>query len=258
MVADRPSTSNAAETFLGRQPILDRQQALFGYELLFRSSHENHADVTNPSGATADVVCKAFSELGLADALGTNRAFINVDCDLLASDAIELLPPSVVVLEISAAEILDEVVYTRCCALKSKGYEVSVAGLELAMNALPRLGEIATYVKIDIDAILETELASTVSQAKGNTWKLIASRVESLEAMQRCMTLGFDYFQGYYFAHPIILEGRKLDTSTQGLMQLINLIHTDAEAGKLEAAFKPEPGLTINVWILVDPVGIGI
>ena len=242
------------QIFLGRQPILDRQQALFGYELLFRSGHENHADVSNPVRATADVVCKAFAELGLADALGDCRAFVNVDRDLLGNDAIEFLPADLVVFEVTATEILDDAVLARCAALRELGYPISVAGIEKAMEALPRLRNLAAYIKVDTDALSSRSLDAVATLLQGQGGKLIAGRVESQDALHRCQELGFDYFQGYYFARPVILEGRKLDASTQGLMHLINLINTDAEVEKLEAAFKREPGLTVNLLRLVNSV----
>lgn len=245
------------QIFLGRQPILDRQQALFGYELLFRSGHENHADVSNPVRATADVVCKAFAELGLADALGDCRAFVNVDRDLLGNDAIEFLPADLVVFEVTATEILDDAVLARCAALRELGYPISVAGIEKAMEALPRLRNLAAYIKVDTDALSSRSLDAVATLLQGQGGKLIAGRVESQDALHRCQELGFDYFQGYYFAKPVILEGRKLDASTQGLMHLINLINTDAEVEKLEAAFKREPGLTVNLLRLVNSVGAG-
>ena len=41
------------EVFIGRQPILDRSQALIGYELLFRATTENLAHPANAAAATA-------------------------------------------------------------------------------------------------------------------------------------------------------------------------------------------------------------
>ena len=56
--------------FLGRQPILDREQRLHAYELLFRSGSRNFAEVTDGVQATATVIANAFSELGIEAALG--------------------------------------------------------------------------------------------------------------------------------------------------------------------------------------------
>ena len=65
--------------YLGRQPILDAQLHLAGYELLFRSGTTNAAQFADGTQATASVVAHAFTELGIGDALGFRRGFINVD-----------------------------------------------------------------------------------------------------------------------------------------------------------------------------------
>ena len=64
---------NLLNVFLGRQPILDRQQQLFAYELLFRSGSENNVNCAGPfdgNQATATVISNAFTEFSMADALG--------------------------------------------------------------------------------------------------------------------------------------------------------------------------------------------
>ncbi len=43
------------ERFIGRQPIFDHRQKLFGYELLFRTGEVNAAGPTDGESATADV-----------------------------------------------------------------------------------------------------------------------------------------------------------------------------------------------------------
>jgi EAL and modified HD-GYP domain-containing signal transduction protein len=245
------------EVFLGRQPILDRQQALLGYELLFRSSQENWADVPSPREATADVVCKAFAELGLADALGHHRGFVNVDRDLLFDDAIHLLPSNIVILEIPAHLLVQEDIQQRCLELKQVGYQFCVTHVEKAMDTIGALSHVADYVKVDTDVISPEALSAAAHLLKSSGAKLMACRVESLETQHLCESLGFDYFQGYYFAHPVVLEGRKLDSSAAGLLRLINLLSSDAELPELEAAFKVEPGLTVNLLRLVNSVGAG-
>ena len=89
------------EVFIGRQPILDRDQQLFAYELLFRSgSHKNSADVHDNLAASASVIIHAFGDLGIDRALGPYKGFINCDEELLLSDIIEILPTDKIVLEV--------------------------------------------------------------------------------------------------------------------------------------------------------------
>ena len=59
--------------FLGRQPILGREQQLIAYELLFRDgvpAANGSADITDPTQATATVITNAFTELAAHAALG--------------------------------------------------------------------------------------------------------------------------------------------------------------------------------------------
>src|SRR5690606_17399907 len=86
--------------WLGRQPILDAMADTIGYELLFRSSDANAANVADNCSATASVINYAFSELGIASVLGDHRGYINFDSQLLMSDVVELLPPERTVIEL--------------------------------------------------------------------------------------------------------------------------------------------------------------
>ena len=255
-----PARDQLREVFIGRQPILDRDEGLAGYELLFRATAENSArvdSVTAATTATADVVCKAFAELGLANVLGQARAFINVDAAFLASDLVELLPKDTVVLEIDVAAFADESLLPRCQDLKSKGYAFSLSGVTDVGDQLWPLVDLATWLKINIDSLPGDRL-QTSARALGTTRRtLIAAHVESQTQMELCRLLGFHLFQGYYFAKPAIVEGRKLDASTHGLLRLIKLVADEADPARLDAAFRTEPALVINLLRLTNSVGVG-
>lgn len=248
------------EVFIGRQPILDKDQGLAGYELLFRATAENSARVDSATAATvatADVVCKAFAELGLANVFGHVRAFINVDAMFLESDLVELLPKDIVVLETDVAAFATPSLLTRCQELKAKGYAFSISGVTDVGDRLWPLVDLATWLKIDIDGLPGDQL-QTSARALGTTRRtLIAAHVESQPQMELCRLLGFHLFQGYYFAKPVIVEGRKLDASTQGLLRLIKLVAEEAEEARLDAAFRTEPALVINLLRLTNSVGVG-
>lgn len=256
-----PETRNQLrEVFLGRQPILDKDQGLAGYELLFRATTENSAQVDNipaATAATADVICKAFAELGLSNVFGQVRAFINVDAEFFGSDLLELLPKDIVVLEVDVSAFVDGSLLPRCHELKSRGYAFSISGITHIGDHLWPVVDLATWLKIDTDG-LSGEQLQTAARALGTTRRtLIAAHVESQTQMELCRLLGFHLFQGYYFTKPVIVEGRKLDASTQGLLRLIKLVADEADEARLEAAFRTEPGLVINLLRLTNSVGIG-
>lgn len=252
------SRDQLSEVFIGRQPILDKDQALIGYELLFRATTESPVRPENAATATADVVCKAFAELGLANVLGQARAFIKIDPEFLASDFIGFLPKDTVVLEIDAAAFADGALLERCRELKKLGYAFSLSGVTDVGDSIRPLADFSTWIKVDVGAVPGDQL-QTIARALSTTRRpLIAANVESHTQMALCRVLGFQLFQGYYFAKPELVEGRKLDASMHGLMRLIKLLADEADIVRLEAAFRVEPGLVINLLRLTNSVGAGM
>ncbi|MCP2937995.1 hypothetical protein NK983_35405, partial [Salmonella enterica subsp. enterica serovar Typhimurium] len=58
-------TAATNNIYVGRQPILDRNRALYAYELLFRSGNVEQAEFHCDVSATARVITSVFNELGL-------------------------------------------------------------------------------------------------------------------------------------------------------------------------------------------------
>lgn len=251
------SESAADQLFLGRQPILDRDQQLFAYELLFRSGSQNFADVTDGVQATATVIANAFTELGVAAALGKHRGFINVDEQFLFSDMLELLPRQSVVLEILETVPPTPAVVERCRALKAAGFTLALDDVVQLEPAFAELLAVVEIVKVDIQPLSRVELMQLCMKLKPMGKQLLAEKVDSREQMEQCLKLGFTLFQGYYFAKPTIIAGKKLDHSQLSLMKLMGLLLGDADTCELEAALKPEPGLTVNLLRMTNSVGAG-
>ena len=251
------SEAAADQLFLGRQPILDREQRLHAYELLFRSGSANFAQVTDGVQATATVIANAFTELGVEAALGSHRGFINVDEQFLFSDLLELLPRHAVVLEILETVPPSPAVIERCQALKAAGFTLALDDVIQLEPQFAELLALVEIVKVDIQPLSRVQLMQLAMKLKPMGKQLLAEKVDSREQMEQCLKLGFSLFQGYYFAKPTIIAGKKLDHSQLSLMKLMGLLLGDADTSELEAALKPEPGLTINLLRMTNSVGAG-
>lgn len=251
------SENAADQLFLGRQPILDCEQQLFAYELLFRSSSHNAAEFTDGHHATATVIVNAFGELGIEAALGGFCGFINVDEAFLLSDLLELLPKESVVLEILETVRPSPVVIERCRELKAAGFKLALDDVIQVDPAFEALIALVDIIKVDIQYLTLDQLNALVTKLKPLGKKLLAEKVDSREQMEQCQKLGFTLFQGYYFAKPTVIAGKKLDHSQLTLMKLMGLLLSDAEMPALEAALKPEPGLTVSLLRMTNSVGAG-
>ncbi|MDR0441424.1 MAG: EAL domain-containing protein [Candidatus Accumulibacter sp.] len=251
----------SSKIFLGRQPILGREQQLLAYELLFRSGPivaGNQARINDPAQATATVIANAFSDLSVTETLGPYRGFINVDERFLFSDLIEALSPELVVLELLESVPPTPEVVARCRQLRDLGFCLALDDVIKVDETYRPLLELAEIIKVDVPNVAPGELAALVEELKPFGKKLLAEKVESAEQVETCKRLGFDLFQGYYFARPVIIIGKKLKPSQLSLLRLLELVMRDAETRDIENAFKVEPGLTVNMLRLSNSVSNGL
>jgi c-di-GMP-related signal transduction protein len=245
------------DIFLGRQPILDRDQRIVAFELLFRAGNTAGVTVTDDMHATASVIHHAFSEMGVQTVLGSQLGFINISAEMLLSDMVELLPKAQVVLELLETIHVDNAIIERCRALKQQGFTLALDDFVFNESYRPLLA-LVDIVKVDLLLHSQDELRLAVNQLKQWPVKLLAEKVDSAEQAAYCHSLGFDLFQGYYFARPLVLSAKRADPSQMALIQLLGLLLKDADTQQIEQIFKQHPNLTYNLMRLVNSVACGV
>lgn len=229
------------------------------YELLFRSGSSPTAAVTDNRMATASVITHAFNELGIASVLGECRGFINFDAELLLSDAVELLPPARTVIELlETVEITPEVI-ARCRKLRQRGFTFALDDIVRLDEAYTPILPLIDIIKIDVLETPPDSLPAMIAQVRHTTdIQLLAEKVDNREQARQCHELGFELFQGYFFAQPAILQGRRTDPARQLLVHVLQQVLADADNRDIEASFKQAPELSYKLMRLVNSVGMGL
>ncbi|WP_394807912.1 EAL and HDOD domain-containing protein [Nitrosomonas sp.] len=246
------------EVYLGRLPILDSKQNLVAYELLFRSDQNNTVIVTDNSAASANVIIDTYGQLGIENVIGKRRGFIKVDTELLMHDAICMLPKKHVVLEIlKNVEINDEVIQ-RCTFLKQKGYQLALSNVVQLDNRYDRIMPLINVVKISITALKQSDLISLIKKLKRWPVLFLAEKVESQEMARNCIALNFHMLQGFYFAKPEIISGKRIDPSKLALLKLLLLVVKDSDVSEIEDELKYQPGLSYNLLRMVNSAASGL
>lgn len=238
------------EFFLARQPILTRSGELFAYELLFRSAAAGPAAVTDDLAATAAVIAHA-GELGMENVIGASYAFINVNAQVLFSDFVQFLPRETVVLEVLETVDVDDALIGRIEQLAAKGYRFALDDVIADSARMRRLLPLVDIVKVDVTHLSEASLCALAEHVRRYGKKLLAEKVETQVQFQSCTALGFDYFQGYYFARPLVLSGRKLPPAQAALMRLMAQLTSDVDPGELERTIKQDAALSLTLLRLV-------
>jgi len=247
--------SAMGESFLSRQPVLNHQDDLVGYELTLMG------EPANPSSAQASaamLVCAAYTELGIRSALGRNTAFLRVDSQFLHDDAIETLPADAVVLELAIDSVPDKRTIDRCRFLRERRYSLALADYTGLDDRSRPLLTMLDVVKINTREHGHCTLNDLAAPLTRLPLKLLAQGVESREEADRCLKMGFRLFQGHYFARPEIVSGRRLSASQNALIRLINLASRDADTATIENGIKHEPALAVNLLGIVNSVGYGL
>lgn len=243
--------------FLGRQPILDRHRNIVGYELLFRSADTHYADIVNFSNVDSVVISHVLSNFGIGDVLGRHMGFVNVGEGLLMSDLLALLPAGKIVIEILETVPLNETTLRRCRELKALGFTLALDDNQYHPDYEP-FYDLVDIVKIDILQLSGEGLREIMTLLANRGLRLLAEKVETVQQYHACLELGFDLFQGYYFARPAVLNRRKVDVSGMALLKLLGLVCRDAEIAEIEEAVKQNPNLSYNLLRLVNSVVIGM
>jgi EAL and modified HD-GYP domain-containing signal transduction protein len=223
-VSATPGASNAHELFLGRQPILDREEQIAAYELLFRTGPLHGARVEDDLFATAAVINHAFTELGLEQVLGRHPGFINLSASLLMSDVIGLLPPAKIVLEILETVKVTDPLIARCKELKRAGFTLALDDFRGHETEFTPLLDVVDIVKVDVHELPDQQLELVTHELRRLGVRLLAEKIATRAQADRCMALGYDLFQGYYFAGPSIITTRRLSGSQSALMHLLEVL----------------------------------
>lgn len=251
------NSASEQKFFLGRQPILDSDQSLAAYELLYRSA-ESSVSIENDFLATGTVIINLLTELGIDNVLGTNLGFINVSADLLSSGILELLPCQRIVLELSKTIVVDDQIVGRCHELKTKGFKIAIDDF-IGQPGYADLFSIVDYVKFDILSAGPDAIISAARQLRTHAHiRFLAEKVEEREQFEFYRQAGFDLFQGFFFEKPVVLTGKKTEPGMKVLIESINLLQDDADVEAVYNALKPCPSLGIGLLRLVNSAASGL
>lgn len=240
-VLSRPEDQFTALHYVARQPIVDREQKVFGYELLFRNGFENaftSGDVDSASRATLD-----NSLLVGLDVLCDGRhAFINTTRDGLIKGLVTLLPSHSTVVEVLESVPADPDVIAVCHKLKDAGYLVALDDY-VVDDPRAALAEMADILKVEMKLTTPEQRRNLVKRY-GTHCQMLAEKVETREEFAQARDAGFVYFQGYFFRKPEILTTRAMPANRVNYLRMLQQVsQPDLDINALERLIKGEASI---------------
>lgn len=237
-------------TYVGRQPIFDKEGVCFGYELLYRSCDQNNiATFQDSAQATARVMVNMIHNIGLAPIIGQKIGYINVDETMLFNDAILLLPKEHFGFEILEHTKVSAALFERVKHLHSLGYRFSLDDFDCSDSMIKCYKPLFPYIgiiKVDIQAIGIPNLKASIDKLE-TVIPLLAEKIETLEEYEACLKLNFHLFQGYFFEKPVILSGKQIEPLTANALRLMNCIQGNNDVAYITEKFETCPDLVYNL-----------
>ncbi len=237
--------------YVARQPILDLHGRLHGYELLFRNGPgvAFHGD---GNLATRTMLDNSVV-FGLGTLSGGVTAFINCTMESLTKEAlVDVLPPSMTVLEIlETLEPTPELVRA-CRRLKAGGFRIALDDFAWKPGMEPLL-ELADYVKVDFIQTGQSARKRLLRQLSKYAVALIAEKVETRIEYEQARAEGFALIQGYYFCRPVLLKNRSVPANRLSQVEILRMLHDESiDLHKLSKLVKRDTSLTYRLLRLIN------
>jgi EAL and modified HD-GYP domain-containing signal transduction protein len=174
------------------------------------------------------------------------------------SDIFVFLPREKVILEVMETVQASAPVLARMAELAGHGFRFALDDVQAITPNVQSLLPMIDFIKINMRDMAREPLAGLAPRFKRNNKMLVAEKVETRAEYHACRALGFDYFQGYYFAKPAVISGRKLTPSQLAVTNLLKLVTSEADNIEIERAVKGDVTLALNLLRLVNTAAMGM
>ena len=244
------SDASGAVRYVARQPILDLQGRVHGYELLFR---DGRTDTFSGDGDQASRTMLDNAMLfGLRRLTCGLPAFVNCTTETLTGTLVRLLPSGIAVLEILETVSPSPELINACRELKKAGYRFALDDFKWRTGIEPLI-ELANYIKVDFETTAVDERRKLLHRLNGKTVSLVAERIETQEEFIAARNEGFNLIQGYYFCRPTLLKNRRVPANRLSHIEILRLLNEESlDLRKLAWQVKREAALTYRLLRLIN------
>ncbi len=252
----------STSVFLGRQPIFDRKRRTYAYELLYRNGTENLAFFRDPDDATRRVLEVAMLEWGFDRVVGDRYGFINAASGILHSGILDILPADRAVIELEEEMVFDAPVLDAIRAGHARGLRFALD--DVTSVDRPGFADVAPFisvVKIDLQRVADGQLGTLVDDVRQRFPGALrlAQKVEEHSEFGQAVDLGFDLFQGYFFAKPEVMGRTERPANLTAAIQLMSEVNQpEVDLDRVEQLISTDPTLAYGLLRLVNSSSYGL
>ncbi len=257
---DRGCHGFPCDSFVARQPILDRKLRVFGYEILYRMGSQDEKSLfVDGDKASLAVIRNLLFLSGNETFTGGKKAFVNFTQNLLLQEAPYYLPKQWAVIEILEDVDPSPEVLAACQRLRSEGYTLALDDFVLNHTAHYPLVDLAHILKVDVRLTTSNERAQIVRRFSDRVTHFLAEKTETREEFQEALADGFTLFQGYFFSRPVIISRKDIPVFKMNSIRLIReLNRPELDLDALEKVIKRDPSLVYKLLRYINSAFFGL
>ena len=239
-------------SYYARQPIYNLAKDAIAYELLYRDSLESTSySFFNGDLASASVINTALFGGDPKTIFGGKKLYINFTERLICNGIAYLLPAENIVIEVlEDVRPIPEVIESLENLYRS-GYKIALDDY-VVNDENSEFLNYAYMVKIDFRMPKE-QIERTAAICRKRKIFILAEKVETAEDIEYAKSLGAVFFQGYYYAKPIVVSSNNLTPMQTTFMRLASKLNDPKTTLKdVSSIIQTDAGMTLKFLRLVN------
>jgi c-di-GMP-related signal transduction protein len=257
----------SAQKIIAREPLLDRKQAILGYEFVVQDRNQGFSDDADIEAVAACAAAGLSDQKG-AWLLGEQQVFLEATPALLASEALQGLRPQSTFLSLTMAELAESDTLERVRALREQGFGVSLRDVgsliqpdvlaAMMVEGRPLLEPVNT-LEVNGDVPDIAAQAALLKKSSPANLRLVARHAQNWDKAQACFAAGVPLFAGrLYLSPPPAVQNTALTPIQSTILQLMELVRQEADVRSLEALLKRDAALSFKLLRYINSVGFGL
>ncbi|MES2741377.1 MAG: HDOD domain-containing protein [Pseudomonadota bacterium] len=237
--------------FIVREPLLDPQQRVLGYELSWQKNAtvpSSDADLEALIGFVAAQLVDGAGDWLLRDKI----LFLDAVPAMLSTDALHAMPPEYTVLNIAAAELDNPDTLAAVQGLRAGGVGIALRQADLSKMSRAVVAS-ASYIEVIFSGANVAAQARSYAALKQSSARMVGRPVTTWSDFDACAALGLDAFVGKLHLTPrdgAVVKGMSAAQTT--IVQLMQMVKKNADVRQLEDVLRRDPALSYKLLRFIN------
>ncbi|GAB3285934.1 EAL and HDOD domain-containing protein [Parahaliea aestuarii] len=254
------SGESPLEALLACQPVLSRNQDVVAFDLLLDHTTPGSSVNVQDIQSAVPLVLESYARIFQQGRFLSVPSFVKLSPAMLFDEQLPALPRKQLILElVTGSEPAGPELAQRLARLAAEGHHIALGNYRPGRPDLDALLAAVHIVRVNSAELDDGELARTAEQLRQRGVDLLADGVANAQQFDRCVELGFTWFQGSFLSAATPVKGKKVSGNKLLLLEMLaKLQDPEATAASLEALAIRDANLTFRILRIVNSAAQGI